>query len=94
MIVLFVSVPSFICHNSSQQVLSFLFILGESTLKPNIKDAYFVRDPNSEEEMTVFYKWDHPNFREILGYNVNTFLDGQLISNILLPKVSVNGTQS
>jgi hypothetical protein len=67
---------------------------GESTLKPNIKDAYVVRDPNSEEEMTVFYKWDHPNFREILGYNVKTFLDGQLISIISLPKASVNGSHN
>jgi hypothetical protein len=67
---------------------------GESTLKPNIKDAYVVKDPNSEEEITVFYKWDHPNFREILGYNVKTFLDGQLISIISLPKASVNGSHN
>ncbi|CAI8006020.1 hypothetical protein GBAR_LOCUS4528, partial [Geodia barretti] len=61
---------------------------GESTLKPNITDAYFVRDPNSEE-VSVFYKWDYPNFREILGYNVKTFLDGQPISSISLPKASM-----
>ena len=71
----------------------FIFFAGESTLKPNITDAYFVRDPNSEE-VSVFYKWDYPNFREILGYNVKTFLDGQPISSISLPKASVDGSHN
>ena len=67
---------------------------GEDVMEPTIEEVYVADDHKSEDQMTVYYKWNHANLKKLLCFNIITYHNNVSISNITLPRESVNGSHS
>ena len=56
---------------------------------PTVQKASIISE--SESEIYLSYEWEHPNFRELLCYNIITYFNETRVSNISIPQESVSG---
>lgn len=60
-----------------------------TVMQPTVLNASITSE--SESEIYLSYEWQHPNFRELLHYNIITYFNEARVSNITIPRESVIG---
>ena len=59
-----------------------------------VTQQHVVTQQTSMDGNVVFYAWNHENFKGLLCYFIKTYLNDTLISNISMPRESVNGSHN